>query len=112
MSKARPATTRSQRLMEKVYLQLGANELRERWIDDKHGVLGLAEPGVITVSLAALVPIIIHEALHRAYPESSERAIDAMTSYAYNRMNDDDCKRIIAVWSSKSKRIKRPTTAE
>ena len=112
MSKSRPTTPRSQKLLEKVYLQLGANKLHERWVDDKHGVLGLAEPGVITVSLAALVPVIMHEALHRAYPESSERAIDAMTTYAYNRMNDDDCKRIIAVWSSKSKRITRPTTAE
>lgn len=106
------ATPRSQKLLEKVYLQLGANDLRERWIDDRHGVLGLAEPGVITVSLAALVPVVLHEALHRAYPESSERAIDSLTSYVYNRMTDDDCKRIMAVWSSKAKRIKRPTTAE
>ena len=108
----KPETPRSQKLMEKVYLQLGANALRERWIDDDHGVLGLAEPGVITVSLAALVPVVIHEALHRAYPESSERAVDTMTSYAYNRMTDDDCKRIMSVWTAKAKRIKRPTTAE
>lgn len=110
--KRKPVTPRSQKLMEKVYLQLGAAKLYERWVDDDHGVLGLAEPGVITVSLAALVPVIIHEALHLAYPESSELAIDAMTTYTYNRMNDDDCKRIVAVWSSKAKRIKRPTTAE
>jgi hypothetical protein len=112
MSKARPATPRSQKLLEKVYLQLGANELRERWIDDAHGVLGLAEPGIITVSLAALAPIVLHEALHRAYPESSERAVDSMTSYVYNRMSDDDCKRIMSVWTAKAKRIKKATTAE
>lgn len=112
MSKRRPVTPRSHKLLEKVYLQLGANDLRERWIDDRHGVLGLAEPGVITVSLAALVPVVLHEALHRAYPESSERAVDAMTSYVYNRMTDDDCKRIMSVWSAKAKRIKRATTAE
>jgi hypothetical protein len=112
MSKARLPTPRSQKLLEKVYLQLGANALRERWIDDAHGVLGLAEPGVITVSLAALTPIVLHEALHRAYPESSERAVDSMTSYVYNRMSDDDCKRIMSVWTAKAKRIKKATTAE
>jgi tRNA U34 5-methylaminomethyl-2-thiouridine-forming methyltransferase MnmC len=111
-TKARPVTPRSQKLLEKVYLQLGANALRERWIDDTHGVLGLAEPGVITISPASLVPVIIHEALHRAYPESTERAVDAMTSYTYHRMSDDDCKRIMVVWASKSKRIKKATTAE
>lgn len=112
MSKRRPVTPRSQKLLEKVYLQLGANKLHERWVDDERGVLGLAEPGVITISPAALVPIIIHEALHRAYPESSELAVDAMTSYAYNRMTDDDCKRIMAVWAARAKRIKKATTAE
>ena len=106
------STPRSQTLLEQVFFQLGQNTLHERWVDDRHGVLGLAEPGVITVSLAALVPVVIHEALHRAYPESSERAIDAMTSYAYNRMTDDDCKRLMAVWTRKAKRIKKPTTAE
>lgn len=110
--KRRPETPRSQKLMEKVYLQLGANRLHERWVDDKHGILGLAEPGIITISPASLVPVIIHEALHRAYPESSERAIDCMTSYAYTRLSDDDCKRVMTVWASKAKRIKRPTTAE
>jgi hypothetical protein len=98
--------------LEKVYLQLGENRLHERWVDDKHGVLGLAEPGVITISPAALVPVILHEALHRAYPDTTERGIDAMTSYTYNRMSDDDCKRIMVVWASKAKRIKRATTAE
>jgi tRNA U34 5-methylaminomethyl-2-thiouridine-forming methyltransferase MnmC len=112
MTKARQPTPRSQKLMEKVYLQLGANRLHERWVDDDHGVLGLAEPGVITISPASLAPVIIHEALHRAYPESSERAIDTMTSYTYNRMSDDDCKRLMAVWASKAKRIKKATTAE
>jgi hypothetical protein len=98
--------------MEKVYLQLGANTLHERWVDDKRGVLGLAEPGIITISPAALVPVIIHEALHRAYPESSEQAVDAMTSYTYQRLDDADCKRLMAVWAAKAKRIKKPTTAE
>jgi hypothetical protein len=35
-----------------------------------------------------------------------------MTSYTYNRMSDDDCKRMMVVWASKSKRIKKATTAE
>jgi hypothetical protein len=112
MTKARQPTSRSQKLLEKVYLQLGENKLHERWVDDDHGVLGLAEPGVITVSMAAMTPVVIHEALHRAYPESTERAIDTMTSYVYNRMSDDDCKRMMAVWVSKAKRIKKATTAE
>jgi tRNA U34 5-methylaminomethyl-2-thiouridine-forming methyltransferase MnmC len=112
MSKGRQPTSRSQKLLEKVYFQLGQNALRERWVDDDHGVLGLAEPGVITISPATLVPVIIHEALHRAYPETTERGIDTMTSYAYNRMSDDDCKRLMAVWASKAKRIKKATTAE
>ena len=112
MTKRRPVTPRSQKLLEKVYLQLGANKVHQRWIDDEHGVLGLAEPGVITISGATLVPVIIHECVHRAYPESSERAVDSMTSYIYNRMTDDDCKRLYDAYASRVKTIKRPTTAE
>ena len=111
MSKARPATPRSQTLMERVYLALGSNALRERWIDDRHGVLGLAEPGVITVSPHTLVPVIIHEALHRAFPEWSEATIERTTSYVYWRLNDSDCKRIWECYNAKVKRMRKPTTA-
>ena len=93
-------------------MSLGQNAIHERWVDDKHGVLGLAEPGIITISPATLVPVILHEALHRAYPEWSEPTIERTTSYVYYRMNDNDCKRIWEAYASKRKHIKRPTTAE
>lgn len=112
MRKGRPATPRSQRLMERVYMALGENAIRERWIDDKHGVLGLAEPGVITISPHALVPVIMHEALHRAYPSWSEATVDRAVSYVYWRMSDEDCKRLWTIYNGKVKRMRKPTTAE
>jgi hypothetical protein len=110
--KAKTPTPRSQKLLERVYLALGANKIHERWIDDKNGVLGLAEPGVITISPHAFVPVILHEALHRAYPEWSERSIEAAVTHVYFRMNDDDCKRIWHAYAAKVVRMRKPTTAE
>jgi hypothetical protein len=105
-------TTRGQALLERIYHALGENAVHERWIDDRHGALGLAEPGIITISPATLVPVIIHECLHRAFPERSERATDCLTSYLYHRMSDEETKRLWEAYARKRKIIRRPTTSE
>lgn len=107
-----PVTPRSQVMLEQIHHALGANALRERWILDTHGVEGLAEPGVITVSPLALIETIMHEAIHRAHPTWQERTVQRMTTYVWQRMTDADARRIWDVYAAKVKRMRKPTTAE
>jgi hypothetical protein len=107
-----PPTPRSRILLERVHHALGANALRERWIEDKHGVEGLAEPGVITISPLGLVETILHESLHRAHPEWAEVTIQRTTSYLWHRISDDDARRVYDTYAAKVKRMKRPTTSD
>ena len=107
-----PPTSRSHVLLEQVHHALGANVLRERWIEDRHGVEGLAEPGVITISPLGLVETIIHEALHRAHPTWSEATIQRTCTYLWQRCSDDDARRIYDTYAAKVRRMKRPTTAD
>ena len=111
MSRCLP-TPRSQVLLEQVHHALGANRLHERWITDKHGVEGLAEPGVITISPLGLVETIIHEALHRAHPTWSENTVRRTTTYLWTRCTDADARRIYDTYAAKVRRMKRPTPSE
>lgn len=113
------ATKRSQVMLEQVFLALGQNVAHDRWIAPymekgrEVSVLGLAEPGRITISPLTKVESIIHEALHRAplTQEWSEAAIEQITTYVYRRIDDATAKRIVDAFEQKAKRIKRPTHA-
>lgn len=110
--KYKPPTARSLRLLEGIYQAIGSHQIHERWIiDSKVSVLGLAEPGIITVSPLAFLETFIHEAIHRAEPQWSERAVDCATTYLWGRLSDEDCRRLAAAYLGKVKRIKRPTTS-
>ena len=118
MSKSKPSTARSQKMLEKVYLTMGSHKIHERWIlpykegRDWVSVQGLAEPGVITVSGLALVKVLLHEILHRVYPENTnEDSIERLTSYLYWRMSDDDARRLYDTYMAKVKRISKPTSS-
>lgn len=108
----RPA--RAQQLLEQVYLQLGANRIEERWIEDKTGVLGLASPGVIVINAShTILPVLLHECLHRIYPEqTNEAAIDRMATYLYTRLTPEECRRLAMTYTRRVKRIRKPTTVE
>lgn len=76
-------------------------------------VEGLAESdAIITVSPIALVPVIIHEALHRARPEWSERAIEQATTYLYGRMSDDECRALYEAYAARVIIMRSATDSE
>lgn len=110
---------RKDTLLERVWQQVGQNRLHQRWISPyvekkcQVSVEGLAaSDGVITVSPLPLVPTIIHEALHRAHPEWSERAVEQGTSYLYNRMSDDECRRLYEAYAAKVQIKRTPVESE
>lgn len=105
-------------LIHGVYQQLGQNKVHQRWIRPYRegkadiSVLGLAEEGTITISPQALVPIIIHECLHRHRPTWSERSVDCATTYLVDRMTDDDMRALYDAYSRKVKILKAPVESE
>lgn len=108
----RPNADRKQRTLEQVYHALGANRVEQRWITDKHGVEGLAFGNSIIVSPLPLVPVIIHEALHRAHPEWSEDTVRRATTYTYTRMSDEECRRLYDCYESNVSYITKPISSE
>ncbi|MCX6551191.1 MAG: hypothetical protein NTY02_09345 [Acidobacteria bacterium] len=100
------------RLTEQVWQALGGNRVEQRWVADKHGVEGLAFGHTIIVSPLPLVPVIIHEALHRAHPRWSEDTVQRHTTYLYSRMSDDECHRLYDAYAAKVVYISKPISAE
>lgn len=105
--------TRRDRLHAAVYQQLGANRLHQRWITPvrtgqyEQSIEGLAwSDGIITISPYPLVPTIIHEALHRAYPQWSERAVQQATTYLERRMSDDEMRALYDAFAAKVRVIR------
>jgi len=106
----RPARWTARTLAE-VYRALADNTLHERWIDDERGILGLQQPGRLTVSRQTMAPTIIHEALHAIYPKRSERGIERTARLLYSRLSDTDVKALVETWDRLAVRLKTPTTA-
>ena len=111
--------SRRDKLLHAVYQAVGANRIRQRWVlPYREGkatvsVEGLAQSdGVITLSPLPLVPVLIHECLHRAHPEWSERAIEQATTYLYHRMTDDDCRALYEAAAAKLQIMRSPVESE
>jgi hypothetical protein len=80
-------------LLLRVLTELGAGRIREAFIpsEKEFFVDGETEGRAITINpVPELVDTIIHELLHRLYPEWSERYINNRTSYLMKRMTDEE----------------------
>lgn len=106
-----PRDARFRVMLEQVWHQLGANRIEERWISDRHGWLGYQEPGKLVISPLNMVPTIIHEALHAAYPRWSEVGVQRGTTVLWDSLADDEAYRIYDAYGRKVVRIARPVNS-
>lgn len=93
--------------------------LRDQWIyhgAGQLGILGTCTPGqtiertLIRVSPGALGPVLIHEALHAAFPTRKESSIRRTAELVYARLTTDEVKALVELWQRRAKRLKRPVT--
>jgi len=77
-------------LLVRVCVELGRGHIREDWIEDKREFVdGYIEGGTITVNpVPATVDTVIHEILHRLFPEWKEPYVRNRTTYLLRRMSD------------------------
>lgn len=83
-------------LLLRVMAEIGAGRITEAYIHDP-GLMteGVTEGKWITVNPAhAIVDVILHEALHRAFPRWSERTVRQKTSYLCRRLSDAEVQTI------------------
>ncbi len=77
---------------------MGEVEFQEQWIEPYSGkdVYGLWTPdGVITINpIPHIVDTIIHELLHEAYPDWSERAVYSMTGKLMKQLTSEEMQTI------------------
>ena len=80
-------------LLLRVLAELGAGRIREAFIPSEKDffVDGETEGRAITINpVPEVVDTIIHELLHRLYPQWSERYTKNRTSYLMKRMTDEE----------------------
>lgn len=99
-------------LLEHVWRELGANQIEERWIRDRHGWLGYQEAGKLVISPLNLVQTLIHEALHAAKPGWTERGVARAERALWKSLTDDECYRLYLAYAAKVKRINRPVDSQ
>jgi hypothetical protein len=88
-----PTNEKRPLLLLRVLAELGAGQIREAFIpSEKHFFVdGETEGQAITINpVPEVVDTIIHELLHRLYPQWSERYIKNRTSYLMKRMTDEE----------------------
>ena len=103
ITKARPP------LLVKVWAELGAGNITEAFLKDKHAFTdGFTNGKHITVNPAhQTCDTVIHEILHRLYPEWSERYVRRTTTWLRRRMTDDETLAFYNEYQSRVKKTKR-----
>lgn len=99
------------RWLEGVWIELGRNQIHERWIASREGWLGYQEPGRLVVSPLNMVQTIIHEALHAAHPHMTERGVARTTSRVWRSLTDNEARRIWETYSARVHRIAKPISS-
>jgi hypothetical protein len=112
MAKLRPMTRRKRALLDHVYRALETNELQERWIKDAWGVVGLQQPGILTISPGVKARTILHEALHAIRPHAREWNIERSVTALYYAMTDDEARQLTETWDAWAKKLEKPTTSK
>lgn len=96
---------KSSPLVGRVWAELGRGRIRETYIEDRtQYVDGLIEGNEIWINPApAVVETVIHELLHRMYPDWSERYVANRTTFVMRRMTDQD----VQAFYQEYQRVKR-----
>jgi hypothetical protein len=94
------------RLLNRVWSELGAGRIREGYVSDPHQFIdGYIEGQDIWINPApAVVQTLIHEILHRLYPNWTERYVAGQTTRLMRRMSDQE---VQDLYEEYQKRVKR-----
>lgn len=102
-------------LMVSVWAEIGAGRISEAFIQDKNPdayVDGVCEGSEITVNpVHQTVDTLVHEVLHRLYPQWKENYVRRTTSLLRNQMTDEETVRLYNEYQKRVKRLKHSRTA-
>jgi hypothetical protein len=97
-------------LMVRVWAELGAGRITEGFIADKtHFIHGIEQGGHITINpVHQTVDTLVHEILHRLYPQWSENYVRRTTTYLRRGMSDQETMAFFEEYGRRKRRRKRP----
>ena len=83
---------KNKHLWSRLCVELGAAPITEAYLSSEYEYVdGLCDKGSITIAPHNhIVDTVIHELLHRIYPERSERSIRRTTSLLRKQLTDDE----------------------
>lgn len=108
-------TARDFALMGRIWAELGAGQITEAFIADGRMLTDgwYNGSGHITVNPQhQVVDTVIHECLHRAFPDWSERGVRQTTTYLRRRMSDEEIQAMYAEFQRRARKRKRPLRIE
>lgn len=98
-------------LLGRVWAELGSGRITEAFIIDGRSMTDgvVSGNGHIVVNPAhQTVDTVIHECLHRVFPEWSERSVRRTTTYLRRRMSDEEVQAMYDEFQKRSRKRKRP----
>jgi hypothetical protein len=107
-------TARDFALIGRVFAEIGAGKITTVFLRDGRSLTD----GVFTGSRIYInedhqtADTVIHECLHRAFPQWSERYVRRTTSYLRRRMSDDEIMALVGEYRKRTRRRKRPLRIE
>jgi hypothetical protein len=108
--------SRHESLLVRVCAELGAGRISEGFITDPgFQTDGLTDDAShrITINPAwQTVDTVLHECLHRLYPQWSETYVRNRTAYLRNRLSDAQAQALYAEYQKRVKRLKRTKRIE
>jgi hypothetical protein len=108
-------TARDFALIGQVFAEVGRGRITTTFIKDGAGFTDGYYNGAGQIYINEdhqTADTVIHECLHRAFPQWSERYVRRTTSYIRRRMSDEEVMTLIAVYRKRAKRRKRPVNLE
>lgn len=98
----------SRPLLLRVMAEIGKGRIAEAFLVDKGNFTeGFIDGDNITVNPAHnVVDTLIHECLHRAYPDWTEAYVRNRTTFLRNRMTDDEVQEVYRIYQSIANRRK------
>lgn len=108
-------TARDFAMIGRVWAELGAGRITEAFIKDGACVTDgyFSGTGHITINPAhQTVDTLIHEILHRLYPQWPEPYVRRTTTYLRRRMSDEEVQAMYDEFNKRKRTRKRPMTIE
>jgi hypothetical protein len=107
-------TARDFALIGRVFAEIGAGKITTAFLRDGRSLTD----GVFTGSRIYInedhqtADTVIHECLHRAFPQWGEQYVRRTTSYLRRRMSDDEIMALVEEYRKRTRRRKRPLQIE